>query len=306
MRYLLSFFLFSSILLALDIETNFDNSNILGYQKELGTSDYNRLRLTLDLYHESWEDINAKIILNNENIYNFKQQHNQNKSHFYRGYISYQGAKHMFSLGLQRVPFGVGRIWNPIDIFNPINITAVETQERKGTESLRYEYAINSLSNLDLTLSKDKQAIRVKGYLEVADVALVLVKDDEKEIIGYEVEGELNDITLRSEGGYFSDTDHFRYIIGAEYGFENSLIILTEFYHDTEQERKQLALNFSYQYSPILYLNFLTMRDFDTKTHLIAPSCAYSLSDESTLTFGTFLYENNIPDQYYLHYFINF
>ena len=169
------------------LKTNLENSNILGYQEALGTADYNRLRLTLDLYHDSWKDINAKIILDNENIYNFKEQDNHNKSRIYRGYISYSGEKHMLTLGLQRVPFGVGRIWNPIDIFNSIDITAIETEERKGTEALRYEYAINSLSNLDIALSKKKQAARVKGYLDVADVALVLVKDENREIIEYEV-----------------------------------------------------------------------------------------------------------------------
>lgn len=306
MRFTLSLFLFPILVFGVELKTNLENSNILGYQEVLGTSNYNRLRLTLDLYHESWEDFNAKVILDNENSYNFKEHHNQNRSRFYRGNISYSGEKHMFTLGLQRVPFGVGRIWNPIDVFNPINITAIETDERKGTEALRYEYAINSLSNLDVTLSNKIQAARIKGYLDVADVALVIVKDEKRDIIGYEIEADLSDITVRSEGGYFTDTESYRYIIGAEYGFENSLIVLGEFYHDTHFDTKQLALNLSYQYSPILYLNFLTLGNFDNDSVLTSPSCTYSLSDESSISFGAFLADKEIPKQYFMRYFINF
>jgi len=105
----------------------------LGYHDSLETSNYNRLRVTLDLYHDTWEDISAKLILDNENIYSFKDKNNKNTSQFYRGYLRYSGEKHMLTLGLQRIPFGVGRIWNPIDIFNPIDITSIETDERKGT-----------------------------------------------------------------------------------------------------------------------------------------------------------------------------
>jgi len=178
--------------------------------------------------------------------------------------------------------------------------------KEKGTEALRYEYAINSLSNLDITLSNKKQAARIKGYLNVADVALVLVKNENKEIIGYEVEGEFKSITLRSKGGYFTDTQSYRYIIGAEYGFENSITILTEFYHDSELDSKQLALNLSYRYSPILYLNFLALRNFDNDAIMIAPSTTYSLSDKSTIAIGAFIGVKESSNQYFMRYFINF
>ncbi len=306
MRFTLSLLILSTLLCAVELKTNLENSNILGYKDTLGTTDYNRIRLSLDFYHDSYQEMSAKLILDNENTYNFKTKNNQNKSLIYRGYLRYSGEKHMLTLGRQRVPFGVGRIWNPIDIFNPINITSIETDERIATEALRYEYAINSLSNLDVTLSHKKQAARLKGYLDVADVALVLLKDEHREIIGYEIEGEFKSITLRSEGGYFSDTKNYRYIIGAEYGFENSLIILTEFYHDRALHTKQLALNLNYQYSALLNMNFLTLKNFQNSAIMIAPSFSYSLSDESTVKLGAFVSDKALENQYFIHYFVNF
>jgi len=303
MRFVLSFLLITPLLFAIEFSYNLENNNILGYHKSLGSVDYNRLRLTLDLYHDK---LSSKVILDNNNIYQFKTKENDNESTFYRGYLRYSDDKHMLTLGLQRVPLGVGRIWNPIDVFNPIDITAIETEEREGTEALRYEYAISDLSNLDITLSNKKQAARVKGYLAVADVALVLVKDENRDIIGYELEGEFKDITLRSEGGYFSDSHSWQYIIGAEYGWENSLTMLMEFYHDTLLEDKQLAINLSYQYSPLLYINGLALENLDTHTSLLSPSFTYSLSDESTLNMGAFIWDTKREEQFFIRYFVNF
>ncbi len=310
MRLYLSILLFSSIFLQAEIKTNFTNTNILTHLKDAGVVDYNRLRLYLDFETKKLENISAKIILDNENTFNFKNRINQNKSSFYRAYLNYTDAKHLLSVGLLRVPFGVGRIWNPIDVFNPKNITKIETNERKGTEAFHYEYAINSLSNLNLTLSKKKQALRVKGFLDVADVAIILIQDQKNsfDIVGYEVEGEFRDITLRSEGGVFlnktDDKVYYKYILGCEYGFENSLVILGEFYQDTLFSSKKLALNLSFKPSTLWLLNFLTLKNIDEKSVMFSPTFGYSLSDESNLEVGGFI--TNKEDIFFIHYFINF
>ncbi len=312
MRLLASILLITSTLFGVDLKTYLENSNILGYQKYLGTVDYNRLRLYANLTDKRYADTNIYLILDNVNIYSFKNRKNSNKTNIYRTYIEYTGEKHAMTLGLQRVAFGTGRIWNPIDVFNPIDITKVEPNERKGTNALHYEYAINSLSNLDLTISKNRHAIRVKSFLDVADVALILIKDNKNtlNIIGYEVEGELlnTDITLRSEGGGFwdkkRDNFYYSYIIGAEYGFENSFIILTEFYHNTNLKSKELALNLSYQPSALWFLNFLAIKSLVDESGLISPSFTYSLNDESSLQIGAFITDRE--DQFFMRYFVNF
>jgi hypothetical protein len=309
MRLSLSLLLFCTLILKAEIKTNFENSNILTHQQDAGVVDYNRFRLYLDFEDKRWEDISAKIILDNENRLYFKSGQNRNKSSIYRAFLNYTGEKHLVTIGLQRVAFGVGRIWNPIDVFNPIDITAVETNERKGVEAFHYEYAINSLSNFDLTLSKKKQALRVKGFLDVADIAFILIKDDKNslDIVGYEAEGELGDITLRSEGGVFFKKDYktyYKYILGAEYGFENSLVVLGEFHHDTNIASRQLALNLSYQPSALWHINFLTLCDVNAENIMFSPSFSLSLSDESNLQVGGFI--TNKEDRFFVHYFINF
>lgn len=308
-RYFFGLIFFACSSFAMELNVEVENTNIAIYHKGSSLHDINRLRLYLDIEHDKFI---SKIILDNNNIYNFKKNDNENKTKLYRAYLKYSNEKHLFVLGRQRVPFGVGRIWNPIDVFNPIDSTAIEIDEREGVNSFRYEYALNNLSNIDATLSKRKFALRVKSFLEVADVALVVVKDDEndKEIIGYEFEGELGDtkIELRSEGGRFKTLHdiYYEYIAGAEYGFENSFVMLGEYKYNSADKSNHVGFNFSYQPSMLTSLNLLGIKNLEDKSYMISPGFMYSLSDESTLSAGVFLHDNTLENRYFLKYFIYF
>ncbi len=160
-------------LLGISPEPALENTNILGYDQARYSTDFNRLRAELRLEHEQYPDIFVKLLVDNKTRYTASPDSLHNTTSIYRGYLQYRGVKHFWSVGKQRIPLGVGRIWNPIDVFNPVDAQAVEPDERKGTESLRYEYAFTDLSNLDATLAEEKAAMRIKGYLEYADAALV-------------------------------------------------------------------------------------------------------------------------------------
>ncbi|MCB2181012.1 MAG: hypothetical protein KQH63_03175 [Desulfobulbaceae bacterium] len=318
---ILASFLLSAALLAPRFDHGIENTNIISFDRENHIIDFNRLRADIDLEMPQNKDFTAKIILDNNSLYNEGRKSLQNKGDIYRAYCEYRGAKHFFVFGRQRVPFGVGRIWNPIDVFNPINSQAIETEERKGTEALRYEYLISDLANFDATLSGNINAARAKGYLEFADLALVTVVDNDNDldIIGWEVEGELFEtgIDLRSEGGSFHDRKtgerHTRLIAGIEYGFANSLVLLGEYLFDDASGADQLGCIISYQPALLWSLQLLSIVNLDDSSTFLAPSLEYSLSDEMTLGSGIFFFHGNEsdefgrqPDQFYLRWFVHF
>lgn len=308
-------------LLVLDFSYGLENTNIFTYDREEHGRDYNRLRLETTLEHRTYQNLFVKAIIDNVSRYRSNEDHLSNKIDVYRAYLEYAGEKHFWVVGRQRVPFGVGRLWNPIDVFNPIDSLSIETDERKGTVAVRYEYAINDLSNFDCTISKHKSAVRLKGFLQYADLALAGVIDDEnnRKIIGYEIEGDLLDtgIELRSEGGGIWDRARNKYstefIIGADYGFANSLTILGEYKHDDDAETDDLGLQLGYQPHPLLTLDLLYIVNLDDRSFVTAPSMDYSLSDEMTLKAGMFFYNGDAMDEfgapadlYYLNWFIHF
>lgn len=327
-------------------ELAIENTNIGGYEELRHTIDYNRLRVDLSLEHEEYQNWIGKLIIDNETVYTSKPSSLQNNTSIYRAYLQYRGMKHFWSVGKQRIPLGVGRIWNPIDVFNPIDSEAIETDERIGTESIRYEYALSELSNIDATVANGKGAVRVKGYLKYADVGLVGLWDEDanqylidprlegqlpesgielpgegfsQDIIGWEIEGQLLEtgIELRSEGGSFHNRNtgkrHTEFIVGAEYGFANSLTLLAEYNYSDETKIDYLGGMASYQPAMLWFCSLLVVVNLDDQSSFVAPSVEYSLSDEMTLSAGAFIYNGNandefglVPDRYYLRWFVHF
>ena len=298
-----------------------ENTNIGGYEELHYAIDSNRLRADLTLEHEKHPDFVGKLIVDNKTLYTTKPSSLQNKTSIYRAYLQYRGMKHFWSVGKQRIPLGVGRIWNPIDIFNPIDSEAIEPEERTGTDSIRYEYALSELSNIDATVAEDKGEVRVKGYLEYADVGLVGLWDEDgnQDIIGWELEGQLLEtgIELRSEGGGFHNRStgerYTEFIVGAEYGFATSLTLLSEYKYSDETKIDYIGALASYQPAMLWFCSLLVITNLDDQSGFAAPSLEYSLSDEMTLSAGAFFYFGGdddefgqVPERYYLRWFVHF
>ncbi|MBI5558328.1 MAG: hypothetical protein HY885_11890 [Deltaproteobacteria bacterium] len=293
-------------LLALPPRVALENTSIAGFADDFRFTGLNRLRADISVAQAEHGGFAARLQIDNKTLYVEQPFDFTSDTSIYRGFLEYRGASHFWTLGRQRIPLGVGRVWNPIDIFNPIDVQATEPEERIGTEALHYEYATSRLANLDLTLSRDKGEGRIKGYLDVADVALVTLYDTEArlDIIGWELEGELFDtgLELRSEGGSFHDREadsrRTAFIGGAEYGFANSLTLLTEYLYDGESKRDNMAVSVSFQPRILWTVRCLAVQDLDDHSFFISPAVEYSAGDEMTISAGAFLYHGSGADAY--------
>lgn len=298
-----------------------ENTNILNYISSGSWQDLNRLRLDTITTPVKFAGFSLTLIGDAKIFYDTEEDSFDTDLSLYRAYGSYEGEKILFALGRQRIPFGVGRIWNPVDIFNPIDSTSIEPDEREGTESLRVEYSISDLTIVDATIAEDKGAFRAKGYLEYADTAIIAQYDDtsNQTILGWELEGELpgTGIELRSEGGIYYEQDssdaNVQAIIGAEYGFPNSLTLVAEYLHDGSSKTDSLGLSGSYQLDMLTLLNGLVIVNLDDSSFFFAPSVNYSLGDEMTLDCGMFIYGGgghtqfgDSADTIYLRWFVHF
>lgn len=244
----------------------------------------------------------------------------------YRALVKYEGDQHALTLGLQRVAFGVGRIWSPVDMFNPLKSLSLESSERAPVLASHYNYAFSDTGSIDLVVSLQenndtKGAIRIKDYIGFADMGLVVIKEKKRQLLGYVIEGHLFDtgVEFRSEGGYFSNTDDnksfVKLIAGADYGFENSLTFTVEYlYNQTDyskvttpyetissfgkdtftdvieqQGSHYLAGMVSYTFSTLLSGRMITMYSMEDYSGIVIPTLAYSLSDEMVVSLGGFV-----------------
>ena len=305
--------------LALQPQLDLENSLIAGYDQHHHFSAYNRLRAELGLESTQWPNLYSFVSLNNESLYRSHPHDTSNEPSVHRAMVQYRGTRHYWSLGRQRVPLGVGRIWNPIDLFNPVNNQAIEMEERPGTDSLRYEYSLAELAQYDMTVAENQAAVRLKGFWHQVDLAMVGLRDTDQDltIIGWEMAGQLLDtgVEMRSEGGRFHQHGHTssQFIIGGEYGFRNSLNLLGEYLFTDSEQGDSLALQSGYQLSMLSYGSLLWLCNLADSSGFLAPRLEYSLSDEQLISCGAFIYYGaqpslygEQPDRYFINWFIHF
>lgn len=368
-------FLSVSIVLASTPEITFENSNFtlntpIDNTKKNKFYNYNRFRTTISLYEDNWfftsiadvenylgkKMINSSSYLTNKNTNAdtpFATQTSttnygdgEYKAKLYRMYGGYVDDKNRVSLGLQKISMGVGRIWNPTDLFNPKNPMALEPDEVYGAFSLLYTYALSDLSQITTVVAEQenhnlKYVGRIKGYVGFADIGLNLISSNDASMIGYEIESELFEtgIAMRSEGGWFEDKilkeEFFQGVIGADYTFANSFTLAVESLYSSQKfsktqlsstdllnspisnnlmkSKNYLGATLGYEFTPLLYGNLTTIMNSDDESFYIAPSLSYSLDDDMSLLFGAMVYDGieksefgNLGETYYLNFKVTF
>ncbi len=163
---------------AVESQTTFENSNFTLSSPLNGNGDqtlynYNRFRVNEQLREGNWFAVGIgdfENILGRELIQSsaykianavrrsdtpfstqtktYDYDEGQLYAQLYRLYGGYTDEKQTVTLGLQKVSMGVGRIWNPTDMFNPKNPLALEPDEVYGVFALAYSYAPSSLSQI--------------------------------------------------------------------------------------------------------------------------------------------------------------
>ncbi len=342
--------------------TNFTISKIPYTEEERTLSNYNRLRLTDKIKEGNWF---AQIIADIDNYYGktyiesfeyrflrsinadtpFEIETNAKNygkgevfGRVHRFYVGYSDEKHNLVFGLQKITMGVGRIWTPTDLFNPRNPLALEPDQIYGNLSLSYTYALGELSQAMGVVAKRednsyKYAGRIKGNMNIGDIALDLYSSNDAQMIAYEIEGNLFDtgIEWRSEGGYYKDKlldkEFYQTILGADYGFVNGLTLMAEWLHSSKTYTAHEILNFqesSLGYNRHLsseYVGASAYYDFnllysgavsvihspEDQSSFISPLIEYSISDDASVAVGAMLYTGDnesefgsVDNSYYL------
>lgn len=360
MKPLLSIlFLFEAILLA-DIDYRFENSNI--QINEAYSYNYNRLRLNINYsedqyfatliadgvnyYSESFTNSNSFTLLKTlksdtpvSTQTSFKDYGDgEAYAKLYRLYGGYEDNKNRLSIGLQNITMGVGRFWNPTNLFNPKNIYAIEPDETYGVTALSYTRHIDDTTNLNLVASiRDdksfKYAARFKSFLENVEVGINLLLSDQTKMIGYELEANLFDtgVEVRSEGAYISsklnfttdDTKFYQAILGADYAFVNGVnLTLESLYSSKEFSDLQIYSNLnseilqnitnskfyagaslSYTFNIFLDASVFYIDSFNSEDAFSSIALTYTLNDYNSFILGAM---NKEDETYYLKWQFSF
>ncbi len=229
---------FSDVLI---VHVDYDNEIIHGNYLESGEFDI-FWRMPYDDYNDLF-DISKDVRYNEEYLWRTK---------VHRAYAKLALGDFTLTAGRQQVRFGSGRLWNPLDIMNPISPTSLEgSAEQKGTDAIRAEYFFNEftvlsavvdqkrvndsdqVSDLDSRNTSGLGRFRTAiGKMEIAALGGRVLRRD---VAGADVsvivlDGTLRGSAIRSEA---EDADPFvQASAGFEYNFGFGLYFLLEYFYN--------------------------------------------------------------------------
>ncbi len=165
-------FLYNDIL---QIKVDWDNEIIpSNYGNTLTFTNYWRLPQYNDFLHLIWEPYYDDTFYYRTKIH--------------RAYIKVSVDHFTATIGRQQIRYGGGRLWNPLDILNPVSPTYIEgSEDQKGTDAIKLDFFPNDKTEIsivyDLKRSNDEMEhfnmqdcnyiLRAKTSIKDTDIALM-------------------------------------------------------------------------------------------------------------------------------------
>ncbi len=173
----------------------------------------------------------------------------------YRAYLSWHDEKTEVNVGRQRIAWGVGRLWNPIDRFNAVPPLAIEGDQSPGVDALDVRWLLSGFTYLQAvyapeTHSEDaRYALRLHGVLRDVDYSLMAGVFDEAPTVGFDLAGNFRDWAVRTEVVYTDPrrdvwrigdstprelSPFFEVVVSADYNFDigTGLYFLAEHFYN--------------------------------------------------------------------------
>ena len=232
-------------------------------------------------------------------------------------------------LGRQRIAWGTGRIWNPTDLFNPINPASFDKIEKDGADALTFKWYLSHFTDVTLVYNyrganaPDNAAVRFRTNYRTMDLSLMGGWFDRRYIVGGDFAGNLWQAGIRGEGilsipkkGW--NGSFVRYILGMDYQFTTRLYVMLEYQYNGEgltdplqYEWRRLyrgeILNLNqnyvfaqlmYQLHPLVYLIVSYNANLNDRSYFTLLLLSYSASDNATLSLGFQQFNGHMLDEY--------
>jgi hypothetical protein len=211
--------------LALDLQ--YDNDLLLG--SYLDTTDFRALK---DRASPQYWRADANYVERGD-VYG--------RHRLYRAAVTLTRDNVDLKLGRQRIAWGTGRFWSPLDILNPVNPLALEREERIGVDAALLEAKLGPLSRVSLMYApapdrgSPSRAMHLHGNAAGMDASLVIGRLLGLDIVGMDVASQIGDAGVRSEAARLRSRGgrgFNRLMAGVDYAFPNGLTLSAELYYN--------------------------------------------------------------------------
>lgn len=162
-----------------------------------------------------------------------------------RWYVRYEMSFGEITAGRQRMAWGTGRIWNPTDLFNPINPASYERIEKEGADAVSLTIYLGPFSDVQLvvqpqeTWSETNGGARVRTHAGEYDISALGGRFDRHVVVGGDFAGNLFQAGIRGEMIVSFDPDEprsgfTRWILGVDHQLTPELYALAEYHFNGE------------------------------------------------------------------------
>jgi len=126
----------------------------------------------------------------------------------YRAHLNYEGEHAEVIVGRQRIPWGVGRLWSPMDRFNFIPPLAIQPDQSPGVDALDAKWLFSGFTYLEGVLAPQdyfpdsSYALRLHGVLHDTDYSVAGGVFRDAPAGGFDMARNLGDTAVRLETIY--------------------------------------------------------------------------------------------------------
>ena len=245
----------------------------------------------------------------------------------YRATISWSVKEMDLVLGRQRIAWGTGRFWSPLDILNPFDATRLEREERLGVDAVLGERRLGALGKVNAVFapatarSGAAYAGYVHGNVRGTDYSLTVGNFRGERVVGADFAGRAGGLGIRGEATATrpdSGRRFVRVLLGADYGFPNTVTVSGELYYNgqgaTDPARydfpaffegriRSLARRYSavattYEITPLLEVFAYGILNIDDGSGLLWPGFEYSVSSNVDISGGIQAFAGGTGSEY--------
>lgn len=306
------------------IDLHYEINSLYMNKSSFGIFDLNSVSNRRQIVDLNWNVINNNNLITNHYIDRLSVRHEMNWGNV--------------EIGRQRISGGTGRIWNPTDLFNPINPANFTKIEKDGADAISTMIYLGNFTDLNIVynptddFNQSNYGFRFRTNYAQYDFSFVSGYFDKRIVAGLDFAGNLFDAGIRGEVIFSianeDDKENFlKFILGADYQFSSELYAVVEYQFNGEGKtqktdyeltrltsgeilnlsRNYLHTGLSCQITPLLNFSLNNTFNFNDKSGFLGFSAYYSITSDLYILAGTQISYGNefteywfFPDTYFL------
>jgi hypothetical protein len=245
----------------------------------------------------------------------------------YRANVTLASGDTDLRFGRQRIAWGTGRFWSPVDLLNPPNPVALEREERLGVDAVLAEHKLGPISRISAVYAERPESGESSAALNWhsnsagIDYSLIGGRFGKERVVGGDIATQWRGAGVRAELTHNepeAGRAYRRAVLAMDYAFPNTLTFSGELYYNGAGAADRASYDFAslfagriqnvgrryfggyagYEITPLLKsTNYLVVNLAD-HSRFFSPALSFSLRTNLDLSVGVQFFGGSPGSEY--------